>query len=117
MSHEEAVADFKKRIKQYEDVYETIEPFEWEGMDWEQHQRRDTGGTSKGGEQEDRVPHVTDEREKERLRLVEEAAKHAGRENEKRALVTRQMAKHVSYMKVINVGKQVSCSEQTVLRT
>lgn len=91
MSHEEAVADFTNRIRQYEAVYETVEPFEWEGMP----------------EEKDRT--LTPEAlEKKREELIEEAAKNPGPNNPRCPLVTKQMARNVSYLKVINVGKQVS---------
>lgn len=89
MSHDEAVADFTKRIKAYEKVYETVEPFEWEGMPEEQSDVSEA------------------EKEKKRLALVEAAARNPGQDNPRVALVTRQMAKNVSYLKVINVGRQV----------
>ncbi|KAG8916257.1 Fructose-2,6-bisphosphatase [Tulasnella sp. 417] len=90
MSHEEAVKDFTKRIRQYEAVYETVEPFEWEGMPEEKDR--------------DITPKALEER---RLALIDEAAKNPGPNNPKVPLVTRQMAKNVSYLKVINVGKQL----------
>ncbi|KAG9040861.1 Fructose-2,6-bisphosphatase [Tulasnella sp. UAMH 9824] len=90
MSHEEAVEDFTKRIRQYEAVYETVEPFEWEGMP------------------EEKDGNITPAAlEEKRLTLIDEAAKNPGPNNPKLPLVTKQMAKNVSYLKVINVGKQL----------
>ncbi|KAG8861970.1 Fructose-2,6-bisphosphatase [Tulasnella sp. 330] len=105
MSKEEAVADFSNRIKQYEAVYETIEPFEWEGMEYEKQQRKMTGPDVQ--QQAAETHAVEKEKEDKRLKLVEEAAKNPGKDNQRQALVTRQMAKNVSYMKVINVGRQL----------
>ncbi|KAG9016607.1 Fructose-2,6-bisphosphatase [Tulasnella sp. 427] len=90
MSHEEAVKDFTKRIRQYESVYETVEPFEWEGMP------------------EEMDPNVTPQAlEEKRVKLIDEAAKNPGPNSPKLPLVTKQMARNVSYLKVINVGKQL----------
>ena len=91
MSHEEAVADFTKRIRQYEAVYETVEPFEWEGLEDE-----------KNGLNSDH-----EGMEKRRQALIANAARDPGPKNPRVALVTRQMARNVSYLKVINVGRQV----------
>ena len=95
MSHEEAVADFTRRIAQYSSVYETIEPFEWEGLEAEK------GPTPVTGDADHQL-------EKDRSELVEAAARNPGRNNPRHALVTKQMARNVSYLKVINVGRQVS---------
>ncbi|KAG9036229.1 Fructose-2,6-bisphosphatase [Tulasnella sp. JGI-2019a] len=108
MSHEEAVADFSNRIKQYESVYETIEPFEWEGMEYEKHQGKHHGQIiAPEGKEVVETQEARKEKEEKRLKMVEEAAKNPGKGNQRQALVTRQMAKHVSYMKVINVGRQL----------
>lgn len=95
MSHEEAVADFKRRIEQYQNVYETIEPFEWEGMDIEKSPTP--------------AERLESEEQKERHRedLIMAAARNPGKDNPRQALVTRDMARNVSYLKVINVGRQV----------
>ncbi|KAG8945799.1 Fructose-2,6-bisphosphatase, partial [Tulasnella sp. 408] len=97
MSHEEAVEDFTKRIRQYEAVYETVEPFEWEGMPEEKDGKI--------------TPAALEEK---RLALIDEAAKNPGPNNPKLPLVTKQMAKNVSYLKVINVGKQHGESQYNV---
>ncbi|KAG8926063.1 Fructose-2,6-bisphosphatase [Tulasnella sp. 418] len=93
MSREEAEADFIKRIKQYEAVYEPVESFEWEG--W-----KDPKG-------EAGLEDPPEEREKRRLEDVDEAGLDSGPHAPKKALVTKEMAKRVSYLKIINVGKQV----------
>ncbi|KAG8905211.1 Fructose-2,6-bisphosphatase [Tulasnella sp. 403] len=95
MSHEEAVADFTRRIKQYEEVYETVEPFEWEGMEEEKF---DDNTGKRDTEQE---------REARRKALIEAAARNAGKNNPRVALITKAMARNVSYLKVINVGRQM----------
>lgn len=88
LSHEEAVEDYTQGIKQCEAVYETIEPFEWEGMSEENE------GIS------------LEALEAKRLGLVEAAAQSSGQNNPRVALVTKAMAKNVSYMKINDIGKQ-----------
>ncbi|KAG8958108.1 Fructose-2,6-bisphosphatase [Tulasnella sp. 408] len=77
LSREEAVEDYIQGIRQCEAVYETMEPFEWEGMPEENE------GIS---------PEALEET---RLRLLNAAAQNPGQNNPRSALVTTEMAKNV----------------------
>ncbi|KAG8913009.1 Fructose-2,6-bisphosphatase [Tulasnella sp. 417] len=92
LSQEEAFEIYMQGIKQCEAVYETMELFEWEGMPQEN---------------EGMSPEAL---EAERLRLVDAAAQSPGQNNPRVALVTKEMAKNVSYMKITDVGKQAKRS-------
>jgi len=124
MSREEAQADFWKRIKQYESVYETIESFEWQGWEGEEERRLKERNKDKD-EKRLKSPSTpmeepvvsTESAESKRLRekknelerdeAIEEAGRNPGKNNERRSLVTREAARRVSWLKIINVGRQV----------